>query len=103
MKRCPSCARAPFNSYLSSLTLWLSRFFGAKSALRGRALQLTRLAGLYVVPSPTQVLQNARALNLLLKHAQRCVDTVAVPEVDFNHVAYRPTLVTFSAAGPFWP
>jgi hypothetical protein len=67
------------------------------------ALQLPGFTGLHVVPSATQVLQNAGALNFLLEHAQRRFDAIAFAEVYFDHRNYRPILTTFSAAGPFWP
>ena len=67
------------------------------------SLELPCLAGLHVVPSTSQVLQYTGALHLFLEYAQRRLDAVAFAEVHFDHLGYRPTFVTFSAAGPFWP
>ena len=79
----------------------MSLILGPQTSLGRGALQLPSLAGLHVMPSAPQVLQNAGALHLLFEHTQRRLDAVAFAEVNFDHLGYRPIFVTFSAAGPF--
>ena len=76
---------------------------GSQPPLGRGAFQLPCLAGLHVMPTASQVLQNASTLHLLLEDAERDFDTVALAKVNFDHLGYRPILTTFSAAGPFWP
>jgi hypothetical protein len=58
---------------------------GAKTSLSGRTLELTRFAGLHVVPAATQILQYAGALHLLLERPKRRVNAVAILEMYFDH------------------
>src|SRR5436190_23951551 len=86
------------------LTFDLALFLRTQSPLGRCTLELTSFAGLHVVTSASQILKHTRALHLLFEHAERRFDAIAFVEVNFNHGSYPPpTLVTFSAAGPFWP
>jgi hypothetical protein len=59
--------------------------FGAKSSLSGRTLELTRFAGLHVVPTATQILQHTGALHFLLEGTKRRINAVAILEMNFDH------------------
>jgi hypothetical protein len=74
---------------------------GSQPPLGRGTLELPGFAGLHVVTTASQVLQNASTLHLLFEDAERDFDTVAFAKVNFDHLGYRPILTTFSAAGTF--